>query len=123
MSAGQHDDAPPPKGTAVPVVSRLRTRPAELHLDEGAAGPRWAVRVQMPELWDAVRITAPASTPVLAVKVAALDALDPQAPYHDDFVVKLHGVEVLDENATLEQAGARDGSIFLVTFRRRRPVR
>jgi hypothetical protein len=37
--------------------------------------------------------------------------------------MKLHGVVVDDETATLAEVGARDGSIFLVMLRRRRPVR
>jgi hypothetical protein len=60
---------------------------------------------------------------VLALKVMALAALMPDADFHEDFVVKLHGAEVVDENAPIADAGARDGSIFLVTSRRRRPVR
>jgi hypothetical protein len=41
----------------------------------------------------------------------------------DDFVLKLNGWEVLDETASLAATGAVDGSIFLVTNRKRRPVR
>ena len=109
--------------TGAAFVSRLRSRATELTLGAPDAPDRWAVRVQMAEVWDAVRVSAPASEPVLAVKVAALEALFPQADYHDDYVVKLGGVEVLDENASLRDAGAQDGSIFLVASRRRRPVR
>jgi hypothetical protein len=35
----------------------------------------------------------------------------------------LRGFEVLDEDLPLTGAGASDGSIFLLTSRRRRPVR
>ena len=42
---------------------------------------------------------------------------------HGDFVVKLRGWEILDEAASLADAGVIDGSILLLTFRRRRPVR
>ena len=113
--AGEH--------TGAAFVSRLRSRATELVLGAPDAPDRWTVRVQMAEVWDAVRVSAPASEPVLAVKVAALEALFPQADYHDDYVVKLGGVEVLDENASVRDAGAQDGSIFLVAARRRRPVR
>jgi hypothetical protein len=41
----------------------------------------------------------------------------------EEFVMKLRGWEVLDESASLTDAGAIDGSIFLLTYRRRRPVR
>ena len=40
-----------------------------------------------------------------------------------DFVVKLRGWEVLDESASLADAGVVDGSILLLTYRRRRAVR
>jgi hypothetical protein len=40
----------------------------------------------------------------------------------NDYVVKLHGWEVLDENAPISATGARNGSIFLISDRRRRPV-
>jgi hypothetical protein len=38
-------------------------------------------------------------------------------------VLKLHGWEVLDETATLAATGAVDGSIFVLTSRKRRPVK
>ena len=84
---------------------------------------RWTVRVQVPEVWDAVRLSAPPDEPVVSLKVQALEALFPDAAFHDDFVLKLHGFEVLDENASLADVGAADGSILLLTHRRRRPVR
>ncbi|GLC26194.1 hypothetical protein [Roseisolibacter agri] len=108
---------------SAPFVTTLRSRATELRVGAPDAANRWTVRVQMAEVWDAVRVSAPATEPVLAVKVAALEALFPEATYHDDFVVKLGGIEVLDENATLAEAGARDGSIFLLAHRRRRPIR
>ena len=42
---------------------------------------------------------------------------------HEDFVVKLRGWEILDEAASLADAGVIDGSILLLTYRRRRAVR
>ena len=123
MSAGTEGGDAAGEHTGPAFVSRLRSRPTELVLGAPDAPDRWTVRVQMAEVWDAVRVSAPASEPVLAVKVAALEALFPRADYHDDYVVKLGGVEVLDENAPLREAGAQDGSIFLVASRRRRPVR
>lgn len=81
------------------------------------------VRVQVAEVWDAVRVQAPPTEPVLAVKVAALEALYPQGEFHEDLVMKLRGFEVLDEHASLADAGAADGSTFLLSYRRRRPVR
>jgi hypothetical protein len=107
-----------------PWVSRPRARAGTIVLgDADAPGARWTLRVEIPEVWDTVRVSAPASEPVLSLKVMALAALMPDADFHEDFVVKLHGAEVVDENAPLADAGALDGSIFLVTSRRRRPVR
>lgn len=117
MSAATND------GAGAPFVTQLRSRPTTLALGAPDAPDRWTVRVQMAEVWDAVRVSAPSTEPVLAVKVAALEALFPEAAFHDDFVLKLGGIEVLDENAALSEAGAQDGSIFLLTHRRRRAIR
>lgn len=105
-----------------PFVSQLRSRPGVIRLgapDEAA----FAIRVEMPDVWDTVRIDAPPSTPAIDVKRAALEALYPEGQYLEDFVLKLHGFEVMDEQASIAEVGARAGSIFLLTFRRRRPVR
>jgi hypothetical protein len=105
-----------------PFVTTLRTRPDTIQLGDG--GPdALTIRVQMPEVWDTVRIVVPASEPVLSVKVAALRALFPDGEFHEDFVLKRNGFEVLDETASLRDTGAVDGTIFLLTHRRRRPVR
>ncbi|HET7737296.1 MAG TPA: hypothetical protein VFK32_01865, partial [Tepidiformaceae bacterium] len=84
--------------------------------------PVITVRVQVPETWDTVRVDAPADTPVITVKERALETLMPGAN-QAEYVTKLRGFEVLDETASLEVAGAMNGSTLLVTFRRRRPVR
>jgi hypothetical protein len=107
---------------SAPFTAQLRTRGEVITLGAADAPVRWTVRVQVAEAWDAVRVSAPPSESVGAVKAAALRVLCPDAPFHDDFVVKLRGV-VVEESATLAEAGAADGSIFLVMFRRRRPVR
>ncbi len=104
-----------------PFVATVRSRPNVIRLDAPGES-KISVRVQVPEVWDVVRIDTPVAQPVLAVKRAALAALLPRAAL-DDYVVKLRGFEVLDEGASLAEAGAIDGSIFLVTNRRRRPVR
>jgi hypothetical protein len=107
--------------SARPFVSQLRARQEPIRL--GAPGePTITIRVQLLEAWDAVLVEVPPSEPVLTVKVRALEALRPETEYHDEFVVKLRGFEVLDENASLADAGVRDGSTLLVTSRRRRPV-
>ena len=105
-----------------PFVTTLRARKRTLRLvPEGQQGI--TVRVEMPDVWDVVRIEVLPTDQVLEVKKHALEALYPEYNVLDDFIVKLHGWEILDETQSLAGAGAVDGSIFLVTFRRRRPVR
>jgi len=107
---------------SAPFVAQLRARPGVLRL--GADGQlRITLRVQMPEVWDVVRIETPSTEPVAAVKASALDALYPHGEPADAFVMKLNGYEVLNEAVSVADAGATDGSTFLLTSRRRRPVR
>lgn len=107
--------------TSAPFVTTLRTRGSTINLaPQGAAAI--TIRVEMPEVWDVVRVVASPAQPVIEVKNAALHALHPEsAP--DEMVVKLHGWEILDEMASLGDCGVVDGSILLMMFRRRRPVR
>jgi hypothetical protein len=108
--------------TTAPFVAQLRSRPGTLRL--GTSGePVVTVRVQIPEVWDTVRVEAPADAPVATVKQRALEILMPDAEHAEDYVIKLRGWEILDESESLAAAGAGNGSIFLVTSRRRRPVR
>jgi hypothetical protein len=60
---------------------------------------------------------------VVDVKKAALAALYPEGTDHHDFMLKFKGWEMLDEHQSLSAAGVVDGSILLLTFRRRRAVR
>ena len=106
----------------VPFVAQLRSRPGTLRLGTGTE-PVITVRVQMPEVWDTLRVQAPGDTAVSLLKLRALESLVPDAAHPEDYVVKLRGFEVLDESLSLTGAGARDGSIFLIHNRRRRPVR
>jgi hypothetical protein len=108
-----------------PFVLELRSRPGVVVLpgSSDVEGTTLHLRVEMPEVWDVARIDASPGDPVLAVKVHALAALYPKARSHDDFVMKLRGIEIFDESAPLDQVGAVDGSIFLLMHRRRRPVR
>ena len=106
---------------SAPFVSQLRARPGVVRL--GADGAqRITLRVQMPEVWDLVRIETPATESVAAVKASALEVLDPEGEPSHSFVMKLNGYEVLDEAVSVTDAGAKDGSTFLLTYRRR-PVR
>jgi hypothetical protein len=105
-----------------PFVAQLRSRPGTLRLGTGSE-PVITVRVQVPEVWDTVRVEAPDDTPVATVKQRTLELLMPDAEHPEDYVVKLRGIEVLDESVPLAAAGAGNGAILLVTSRRRRPVR
>ncbi|MGQ0766353.1 MAG: hypothetical protein ACT4OZ_11880 [Gemmatimonadota bacterium] len=109
-----------------PFTATLRTRErgegGELRL--GTPGePLVTFRVQIPEIWDTIRIEAPPDTPVSVIKERALATLLPDESSAQEFVMKIEGWEVLDERVSVSGAGARDGSIFLLTGRRRRPVR
>lgn len=105
-----------------PFVAQLRSRPSTIRLAPAGA-PTITIRVEMPEVWDVVAIAVSPDESVVNVKKRALEALYPDALSHSDFVVKLRGWEILDESASLTDAGAIDGSILLLTFRRRRAVR
>jgi hypothetical protein len=103
-------------------VGSMRARPQTVRMaPEGA--PTISVRVQMPEAWDVVRFAVAATESVMNLKRRALAALAPGAQFPEDFVLKLRGWEVLDEAAPLAEAGVQDGSILLLTNRRKRPVR
>jgi hypothetical protein len=107
---------------SAPFVTTLRTRGSTIRIaPEGAA--TITIRVEMAEVWDVVRIEAAPTQPVIEVKTAALHALFPEATAPDEMVIKLRGWEILDEMASLADCGVKDGSILLLTFRRRRPVR
>ena len=103
-------------------VNTLRARGQTLSVGAPAADAL-TLRVQVPEVWDVVRVRAARGESVLEVKRAAAAALLPGDTDADDLVVKLNGFEVLDEGASLVDAGVKDGSTLLVTHRRRRPIR
>jgi hypothetical protein len=105
-----------------PFVAQLRTRRPPINLAEPGS-EAIILRVQAAELWEAVRVNARPDTPVAEVKQRVVSDLFPNQQYPDDFVLKLLGWEILDERSSLKDAGVRNGSILLLTYRRRRPVR
>ena len=107
---------------SAPFVTQLRTRGDVIQMAAGGGTPI-TIRVEMPETWDTVRIAASRGESVRAVKARVLEALAPGSTAPDAFVMKLRGFEVFDEAVSLDDVGAVDGSIFLLTNRRRRPVR
>jgi hypothetical protein len=108
--------------TQEPFVAQLRARTSTIRLvPQGAQGI--TIRVEMPEVWDTVRFVVAPREPLLTVKVRALEALFPEAELHNDFIVKFRGWEILDEASPIAELGIENGSILLLTHRRRRPVR
>jgi hypothetical protein len=106
----------------MPFVATLRTA-GETPIAVGTPGAgALTIRVEVPERWDVALLSAAPTASVSAVKDAALDEVLPDEDAAA-YVMKLRGFEVLDESISLADAGARNGSIFLLTHRRRRPVR
>ena len=105
-----------------PFVASLRTPPSTIRIAPQGADTI-TIRVEVPEVWDVVRMVAAPSQPAVEVKLRAIEALCPEVEFHEELVLKLRGWEVLDENASLAEVGVVDGSILLMTYRRRRPVR
>lgn len=105
-----------------PFVTTLRAVPGVLSI--GRPGTDVVhLRVQVADVWDTVRIDVAPSDSVGAVKASALAALFPCAFPAAEYAVKLGGFEVLDENVSITDAGARNGSTFILIDRRRRPVK
>jgi hypothetical protein len=103
-------------------VLGVRARPETIRLaPEGA--PAMMIRVEMPEVWDVVRFAVGPGTSAAELKLRALEELLPPAEHPEDYVLKLRGWEILEESAPLVELGVQDGSILLLTSRRKRPVR
>lgn len=106
----------------VPFVTELRTSDDVIVIG-GGDGNVLHLRVQSAELWDALRVDAPETATVKEVKTAALDKFFPDGYSANEFVVKLRGFEILNEDGALSAAGVRNGSTLLLSRRRRRPVK
>ena len=79
------------------------------------------LRVKVHELWDEVRLEAPASADVAEVKRRALrDSRIGRDP--EEYVVKFRGME-LDDGMSLADAGVVPNAGLIVLTRRRWPVR
>jgi hypothetical protein len=107
--------------SVVPFVTGLRSRPGRVRLG-GEGGPRITVRVELPEQWDTIAFDVRADNPVLELKREALAQFGLGDVFPADYVLKLRGFEVVHELAPVADTGARNGSTFLLTHRRRRPV-
>ncbi|HEY7897067.1 MAG: hypothetical protein ACHQQP_07895 [Gemmatimonadales bacterium] len=104
-------------------ANSLRARRGVVTIGETTSGAVVRFRVEVPSVWDVVRVDASATDSVRTAKVYALNALVPDALFPDEFSVKLDGAEIFDESTSLANAGVVDGSTLLVAHRRRRPVR
>ena len=103
------------------LVGELRAGRAPLQLASGAGAI--TVRVQVAEMWDAIRVIAHPDTAISELKQRVVNEFFPGHEYVDDFVLKLRGWEMLDEHQSIKMGGMIDGSIVLLSHRRRRPVR
>lgn len=106
-----------------PFVTNLRSGSDEALRIGGAGGEVLHLRAQVASMWDAVRVDAAPDATIRELKTAVLAHLVPDSFPADQYVVKLRGFEVLDENASIAEAGGKNGSIFLILDRRRRPIR
>lgn len=89
-----------------------------------AVAGRFAVRVMVTDVWDQVFLAVEPATTVAEVKGRALvQALKRASVPAEDYVVKFHGAEVLDEATTLGALGVQPNAPFIVLPRRRQPVR
>jgi len=105
----------------LPFVSEIRTHGAPFALGS-PSDPVLHLRAQVLEAWDAVRIDANPEASVRSLKELAMRELAPDVSNIDEYVVKRNGWEILDESVPISATGAKTGSIFLITDRRRRPV-
>jgi hypothetical protein len=102
-------------------VNGLRTQGHSFKLGS-SSGTALQLRAQVLEAWDAIRIDADPSASVRSLKQLALRELYPDSRDEREYVVKLHGFEILDEDEPISSTAATNGSTFLITDRRRRPV-
>jgi hypothetical protein len=102
-------------------ATQLRASNTPIQIAEAGDGAI-TFRVQAADIWEVVRVVARPETPLAEVKQRVIDRIFPdQAP--GDFVLKLHGWEMLDEREALSAAGVVNGATLLLALRRRRPVR
>jgi len=89
-----------------------------------AVSERFGVRVMVTDVWDQVFLAVEPTTTVAALKRQALaQALKRANVAVDEYVVKFHGAQVLDESMTLAALGAGANAPFIVLPARRQPVR
>ena len=87
------------------------------------AGERFAVRVMVTDAWDQVFLAVEPGTTVAELKRQALVRALKRGDVADDYIVKFHGAQVLDESVTLGGLGAGANAPFIILPARRRAVR
>jgi hypothetical protein len=107
----------------VPFVTTLRTPRAKVAEVGAPGGERITLRVQFEALWDAIAASVRTDEPVMTLVDAILTRMGLGHASQADFIVKLRGWEVKNTEVSVAEAGARDGSTFLVAYRYRRPIR
>lgn len=107
---------------SAPFVTSLRVANDDAIRVGSGAEPFLHLRAQVASGWDALKLDVSPDASVREVKLAALEHLAPDSYPADQYAVKLRGFEVLDENVTVAESGAVNGSTFLILDRRRRPT-
>jgi hypothetical protein len=106
-----------------PFVSQLRSNKTPIELVKPGQDTI-TLRVESGDVWETVRVVASPDQAVSEVKARVVDRLYPGGVQHvDEFILKFRGWEVLNEAESIKSAGLTDGSILLLAYRRRRPVR
>jgi len=83
----------------------------------------FAVRVMVTDVWDQVFLAVGTDTTVAQLKRDALArALKVKVVAPDDYIVKFHGAQVLDETISIVTLGAGPNAPFIILPARRRPV-
>lgn len=103
-------------------VTGLRARPGVVRLSAEGAADTLSIRAQVAEAWEAIRLQVSPETTAGAVRQAALEQLLPGSADASAFDIKYLGA-LVDGKTTMADAGAVNGSMFLIIHHRRRPVR
>lgn len=106
---------------SAPFVTQLRSNRPPILIAPSGTGI--TLRVEVADIWETVRVVVDPETTVADVKQRVVMDIFPNHGFVDEFVLKLRGWEMLDESQPLSSAGVVDGSILLLAYRRRRPVR
>ncbi|HEX9279949.1 MAG TPA: hypothetical protein VF890_04840 [Gemmatimonadales bacterium] len=88
-----------------------------------AVGEKFAVRVMVTPAWDQVTVAVDEATPVAELKRCALEQALQRPVRAEEYIVKFHGAQVLDETVSLSALGAGPNAPFIVLPARRQPVR